>query len=884
LVVLILSYRLPATGYRLDLTASVEAKAMGESLAAIGPAVANHLWQSTAFAAVAWAVVLLLRRNQARVRYAVWLAASAKFLVPFALLISLGGMLPRPRHTVVAMPVYSAVDEVGLPFSDVETVPVAAADPTHAAIQPRHEWGTQLWPVVLVGVWLCGVVTVLAVWWVRWRQVAGTLRRAEAAATRQERGARETEVLRQVQRTMGVRVRLVLSGELMEPGVFGVVRPVLIWPERLSERLDDEHIEAILAHELMHVRRRDNLTAVLHMFVEAAFWFHPAVWWLGAHLVEERERACDEAVVEMGSRPGVYAEGLLKAVRFCVESPLACVAGVTGADLSRRVRSIMTLRLERLGWGRKLVLLLVALTMVAVPVLLGQGKAAQRMMLAAVNAAPKPVRTWAAAHAMIAVEETPSTGLIAEVQADGAVGQGSGIREQGTGNAAASPDDDALGPAFEVAAIHPANRDDGRHWFGLRLDASGGFTTSSMSLSGLVRTAYVQQPGEGNVSGGPKWAQSDTFDINAKVDDAYMAGWDKLSYGQRLDRVRPMIRRLLADRFQLKLRVEMQPTPVYALVQAKGGARMKEVPAPDPVEGDPMEAQTKWMRDNPEKPMPGSVTCSGHTCTGVAVPMKSAIGQISGSSHADRMVIDQTGLKGYYTFTFTQPRPNDDSAMAEIEDDLGLKFEPRTVPMKTYIIDSAEKPSVDGAEVQAPGDQKQALHGAYKVWLEQDVRWVITDQEAQAFQRLTNDEERDKFIEQFWQRRNPAPDAADNAYRDEIYARIAYANEHFAADQPGWMTDRGHVYIAYGKPDEIDMQPADGTQIWRYRHLPGVGDNIVLKFGDGERKGDYRLMTPMPQTGAGAQTPNPLKRRLTDAERLGGVVQADPPKQRLVGP
>jgi GWxTD domain-containing protein len=91
------------------------------------------------------------------------------------------------------------------------------------------------------------------------------------------------------------------------------------------------------------------------------------------------------------------------------------------------------------------------------------------------------------------------------------------------------------------------------------------------------------------------------------------------------------------------------------------------------------------------------------------------------------------------------------------------------------------------------------------------VVWIITDTEAQAFKHLSNDEERDSFIENFWQRRNPNPDSPDNEYRDEIYARIAYANEHFAAGKPGWMTDRGHIYIAYGKPDDIDSHPSGGS-------------------------------------------------------------------------
>jgi uncharacterized protein (TIGR03435 family) len=263
--------------------------------------------------------------------------------------------------------------------------------------------------------------------------------------------------------------------------------------------------------------------------------------------------------------------------------------------------------------------------------------------------------------------------------------------------------DAATGPAFEVAAIRPANNSDARQWIGARLDASGRFTVSALPLSELVWIAYLPTPGEGRVSGGPKWAQSDPFDINAKLDDADMQGWDKLSDAARMDRVRPMIRRLLSERFHLKLRIETQPTPIYALVQAKGGTRMKEVAPPDPVEGDPAEALTRQMRDNPGKPIPGVVECSGSTCTGTATPMSNAIGQIAGSSHADRIVIDETGLRGYYNFTFKQPRSNEDtSAMSEIEDELGLRFEPRTVPMKTYIIDSAEKPSVDGAEVAAP--------------------------------------------------------------------------------------------------------------------------------------------------------------------------------------
>ena len=138
---------------------------------------------------------------------------------------------------------------------------------------------------------------------------------------------------------------------------------------------------------------------------------------------------------------------------------------------------------------------------------------------------------------------------------------------------------------------------------------------------------------------------------------------------------------------------------------------------------------------------------------------------------------------------------------------------------------------------------RQELKGAYKTWLNQDVAYIITDEERKAFKTLSNDEERDAFIEQFWLRRNPNPDSPENEFREEHYRRIAYANEHFAAGKPGWKTDRGHIYIAYGPPDSIDAHPSGGSyerpmeegggetstfpfEIWHYRYLEGIGENI----------------------------------------------------------
>ena len=172
--------------------------------------------------------------------------------------------------------------------------------------------------------------------------------------------------------------------------------------------------------------------------------------------------------------------------------------------------------------------------------------------------------------------------------------------------------------------------------------------------------------------------------------------------------------------------------------------------------------------------------------------------------------------------------------------------------------DPLKRPLTDKEKIAQRKALRQELKGEYKKWVDEDVRWIITDQELQAFKSLSNDEERDQFIENFWLRRNPNPDSPENEYREEYYARIAYANEHFAAGKPGWRTDRGHIYIAYGKPDSIDSHPSGGNyerpieegggetstfpfETWHYRYLEGIGDNVDIEFVDTCMCGDYHM-------------------------------------------
>src|SRR5262249_20343807 len=153
------------------------------------------------------------------------------------------------------------------------------------------------------------------------------------------------------------KVEIRVSPSHLEPGVVGIVRPLVLLPEGIAERLTPPELETVLAHELCHVRRRDNLFAALHMIVEAVFWFHPLVWWIAARFVEERERACDEEVLSQGSHPEIYADAILNVCKLYGQSPLTCVAGVSGAGIRRRVEAIMAdRRLPGLNRAKKLLL------------------------------------------------------------------------------------------------------------------------------------------------------------------------------------------------------------------------------------------------------------------------------------------------------------------------------------------------------------------------------------------------------------------------------------------------------------------------------------------------------------------------------------------------
>jgi GWxTD domain-containing protein len=198
-------------------------------------------------------------------------------------------------------------------------------------------------------------------------------------------------------------------------------------------------------------------------------------------------------------------------------------------------------------------------------------------------------------------------------------------------------------------------------------------------------------------------------------------------------------------------------------------------------------------------------------------------------------------------------------------------------------VDPLKRPIPDKRKKENAKSYKQELKGVYKKWLDEDVIWIISDEERAAFKQLSNDEERDQFIESFWQRRDPTPDTEENEYKEDHYRRIAYANEHFPAGIPGWKTDRGRIYIVFGPADEVESHPSGGTyerpmeegggetstfpfEQWRYRYIEGIGQEIIIEFVDTCMCGDYHMTIDRSEKDALLQTPNA---GLTMYEQMG---------------
>jgi bla regulator protein blaR1 len=577
-------------------------------------ALANHLCWSTVLIFASWLLTFALRKNQAHTRYWIWLVASLKFLVPFSLLVTTGRYIGARIANPIPPPSISFL-------MDRITQPVPATKSIVAAAPSVVQHNGNLLAILIFSLWLCGCFAVAFSWARGWRRLRSAVRSSSPWP-------------------LAASVPVLSCPSLLEPGIFGIVSPVLLLPEGIFDRLTPEQLGAVVAHEMCHVKRRDNLTFAFHLVVETLFWFYPLVWWIRTRLVEERERACDEAVLQSGSNAEVYAEGILNVCKFYVEPPLACASVLSGTNLKRRIARIMTQPPgTRLTVAREILLATAGFVALAAPVGLG--------LLFALHTSGQ----------LLHATTTPV-------------------------------------PSFEVATVKPSKDP------GVQIAMSPANFFMKGSLKDLIKYGYDMRSDE-QLVGGPSWMNTEFFDVQAKATDTDSKAIDKLNFERQIDQTRLMVQSLLADRFQLKASIQNRERQVYALVVAKGGPKLKEVElSPFPPPGTPPPPGAHLPRLGPTAP---------DQFTATAWPMSMMPVWLSNFPEiGNHLVVDQTGLKGNYDFVLNgvsqahqhpaagAAAPEGDtttSIFTALQEQLGLKLEPRKAEVEVLVIESVEKPS-----------------------------------------------------------------------------------------------------------------------------------------------------------------------------------------------
>jgi bla regulator protein blaR1 len=577
--------------------------------------IANHLWQSTVFAVVAGSLTLALRKNAARVRYWIWMAASIKFLIPLSLLVTLGSHIEwRTAPPTVQPSVSFVIQEVSQPFAAPSvSSPLANVPPAPNPL-----------PMILVGLWGCGFIGVGIAWWRKLRSVRVAVR----AGSRLE---------------LDLRIPVVSSPTLMEPGVFGIFRPTLLLPEGIQEHLTPAQLEAIIAHELCHVRRRDNLGATIHMLVEAVFWFHPLVWWIRTRLVEEREQACDEEVLRLGSEPRTYGQGILKVCELYLKSPAACMAGVSGANLKRRIEAIMKNRsVPGLNFGKKLLLAVAGMLVASAPLIVG---------LARAQTTPRP------AFDMASLTEAPS-----------------GVPPAGLSTT--SP------ISSWVLSTSP-------------LRTGGKFTWTS-PLSSFLYYAYHL----------PAWRISGIDKDKGAWPPMLYTIAATMDADATEDQVRLMLQTLLVDRFKIVSHRETKELQGYALVVAKGGPKLRTTTVfgePSPFEDRTFTA----MEGIGTRALIGRSATTSQLADELAENLGTFVLDQTGlsgkyyfgfkflSANMTTLPVLQVPLAPP-TGAVASRRPSDESQapsiFSAVQEQLGLRLEKKKGPVEFLVVDHYEKP------------------------------------------------------------------------------------------------------------------------------------------------------------------------------------------------
>jgi len=306
------------------------------------PLLANHLWQTTLIALIAWVAVFPLRRATSRARYLIWMIAFVKCLVPSALLIiaieSCGFDISKPSTYTGAEMFFQIAQPVSLAGFGSEAVRVGA---TSVIASPAGLAGHSELYCLLTILWVLGSAVLLARWLTLHRRFARALKAGSKIV-----GGPAAVALQRAKTWLSLKreIGLIESPQIRGPGVWGVWRPVVVFPKGLTDKLSAEELEVVMLHELIHVSRRDNLLGALQMLISCLFWFHPLVWLIDRRLLAERELVCDEYVIRYLGEPRIYAESLWKVAQFGLGWNFAGVSRAAGSNLTRRIELMLDVK------------------------------------------------------------------------------------------------------------------------------------------------------------------------------------------------------------------------------------------------------------------------------------------------------------------------------------------------------------------------------------------------------------------------------------------------------------------------------------------------------------------------------------------------------------
>jgi uncharacterized protein (TIGR03435 family) len=435
------------------------------------------------------------------------------------------------------------------------------------------------------------------------------------------------------------------SASTIEPGVVGVWCPILLLPDGLAERLTSAQLKAVIAHERCHVRYHDNLAAAVHMLVEVVFWFHPLVWWIERRLIDERERACDEAVLRAGNDPAEYAEGMLTVCRFTVRAPLVCVTGVSGADLRTRVESIVRNELgAHMTLSRRIAVAVFGLVLIAVPIVVG-----------AVNAVP-----------LITVEQEPSTRV-----------------------------------AFTVASVK-VNKSGER----AALDSAavpGRYTATNVPVTQLIRYAY--DVSDNQIDSAPDWARTERFDVTALLEEVPTRVPMSEAQAKRLA-MRTLLAERFDLAVRREPREVPMYALVMARADGRTGPKLKPSSTDCSPAGQEARMAAATAAINAGQPV---TPCGTRVRTGLIQFGGNPMSVFAKNWRPDgRTVIDRTGLTGNWEFELTfmpdqfgappGPNappidPNAPSLAAALQEQLGLKLESTKGTIEVLVVERVEHPT-----------------------------------------------------------------------------------------------------------------------------------------------------------------------------------------------